>query len=79
MADQKREKARYLLVVWDYDAAPGAEELYFVARRARYADLAEAKSAAFEAVEEKFLVGAAVFCGNQEVAGYGLTFDRPRR
>ena len=65
------------VIVWDYDAAPDAENSYYVAKRLPYANSNVAKNDARCFVNEKSFVGAAVFCEFDKIAGFGLTFDHP--
>lgn len=67
----------FTVVVFDYDAAPDAEEHYFVSKRFGAKTLEEARRRADHAVDEKLFVGAKVLDeSGQEVYGVGVVLDR---
>lgn len=65
------------IVIYDYDAAPDAEDYYYVAKRIRVDSLEEAKRFARECVKESFYVGAKVINQEKEILySLGLTLER---
>ncbi len=71
------EEYPYLLVVWDYDAAPDAG-CYYVYSRTRYKTLKRAIDKGRYYIEWQFMVGAAVFNAEKKLVwGDGLTLDYP--
>ncbi len=68
-------KKDYILVVWEYDAVPDAESLYWAKVWLNYRDKDDAVQKARNYVEHKDYVGAAVYQDGKEVAGFGLVLD----
>jgi hypothetical protein len=68
---------KYEVICWGYDAAPDAEQLYFVGRRKFFDDLPEAKYYAEEQVEHNLFVGASVYeaATKRQIKGYGFTLE----
>ena len=66
----------FRVIIYDWDAAPDAEE-YIVAKRVPADTYHEARDEANFAVEEKFYVGAKVLnAADQVVYTAGLTLDK---
>lgn len=91
MTTQHAGAKRYEVIVWDFDGAPDAAEYfsddysdaelaesilpYYCAKRWKTNSLTVAIDEAYSAVEDKCMVGAAVFEGEKKIEGFGLTFS----
>ena len=65
------------VIVWDYDAAPDAKSLFYIAKRFRVEKGRTAYQLAKNNAERR--TGAAVFDENKNrLAGFGLVCDYPK-
>lgn len=63
--------SKYVVVLWDYDAAPDAEELYPVWKRSVFSAPERAVAHAAEQYEEHACPGVAVFLDGEVVFALG--------
>lgn len=72
----------YKLIIYDWDAAPDAEEYhggsrYYVWKRIQYPNLPDAKAEAHFQVEERSAVGAKIIdLSGKQVFSLGLTLEQ---
>lgn len=74
---EAEHESPYLAVVWDYDAAPDAEELYGIWKLRRFREQREAVAFAADWSERGIAVGAAVYLDGEAVYAVGLTLGYP--